>query len=712
MAVAFPSKTAAVSICYTATCIKILLRIVLAVWIATFLNSEVRAEKTARLPAPTFDDVLNLKDASISGVQWISDDTLVGDEHRPAMGQRATIAMPIDGKERYDLSNGSMSSVSPNGDMIAQRVSGDWVIRNLKTNIISKVEFTNEDKTFSGLSQSAPAWSRDGKFISFSHARKVNEHTINRTISEKNGVRFVDIGADVDSRPKMQTDIHIFDLDTLETPIKTISVEGVVRTFDWGPDSSLFFVQNKYYDYREDEAHTVLFQLKMNEREPVQVYRTTGLFQGMLPKVSPDGRWIAIAIDVENRVWNDFLSLVVLDTSDFKERRLTTSGRVVRSSYVWSSDSREIFYLVRTGGYSEIHKTDLDGRTLTLADGERRYRSLSISPNGKKISYQTEDGYGRRDVRVKDLVTGEESIVYSLSDPTYKFLLGSFHRVSWPNEQGDVLRGFLIKPANFSEGKQYPLLVDVHGGGPGARLNLRAPISISISPGPLEWHVWSALGYVVFIPDFRSSGDYGAHTVTERYASGDFAGVAADIHDIELGTKHIVSKGFIDSKKIAVLGHSAGGARVQALLTRNNNLFSAAILNEAAPPDALSSFVSFTTGASTGRFFRSTFGPMLGGSLGNKPERYLRNFVFDSYKVKTPTLILVGGDESRYPAPAIASEMLFSILRQYNVPTRMIRFEDEGHTYTNPEAAKIAFIEIRNWLDQHLNRNLTEESYK
>lgn len=47
-------------------------------------------------------------------------------------------------------------------------------------------------------------------------------------------------------------------------------------------------------------------------------------------------------------------------------------------------------------------------------------------------------------------------------------------------------------------------------------------------------------------------------------------------------------------------------------------------------------------------------------------------------------------------------EVLFSILKQHGIPAKLLQFVQEGHTYTHPEAARVAFEAARSWLETHV----------
>jgi dipeptidyl aminopeptidase/acylaminoacyl peptidase len=83
--------------------------------------------------------------------------------------------------------------------------------------------------------------------------------------------------------------------------------------------------------------------------------------------------------------------------------------------------------------------------------------------------------------------------------------MGEFRVVSWPSFDGLEIAGYEVRPPNFDPKKKYPMLVDVHGGGPGSRLYLMGGMIGSL----IERHLWAARGFVVFVPDYRTAAPYG-----------------------------------------------------------------------------------------------------------------------------------------------------------------------------------------------------------
>src|SRR5690606_34117724 len=142
---------------------------------------------------------------------------------------------------------------------------------------------------------------------------------------------------------------------------------------------------------------------------------------------------------------------------------------VVPRSYAWSADGEWLYFVARHGGLDQVFLAGLDGNVERITEGERRHYGLRLSPDGRRLSYQTEDGYGPKDIRVRSLASGEETVVAVLSDPAQEYRLGEFRHVRWRSTDGLDIWGFLFLPPDFDPERRYPLYVDVHGVEAGAR---------------------------------------------------------------------------------------------------------------------------------------------------------------------------------------------------------------------------------------------------
>ena len=519
----------------------------------------------------TIDAILKRHVESVSNIQWYGSEQLIGQFTDPETDESVVRIISLDGAPERHLGEGALPAVSPDGRLLIHYIDDGWIVRDLSSGKRLRIDEAT-DGQWDYRPAFRPVWSSDGRYAAVvEHYRAAGADNVSELASRRGSVPVIDVEDQVSVLAQRGSRITIFDREN-PTEQHRILLREFALEVGWGFDSALYVSKSKMHS---GDASTTIARFQPNSREVREIYRTSGRFQSMRPAVHPSRGIIAAVLDADNRTWEDFQSLLLIDAGSGKELcRLTKDLPLLGRDYVWSRQGNEIYARVRQGGLDQIYSIPLKGGARQLTHGVRRHYEIALSLEGDRLAYQTEDGYGRKDIRVLDLETGQEEIVLVLDDPTTEFILGDWQQIRWNSTDGVRPFGFLFLPPNFDPARQYPMLVDVHGGGEGSRLYLSAPLTISVAPGPLEWHAWAALGYVVFVPDYRSTGGYGPEVIRARYQSGMSASVY-DIEDILSGTRFVMAQGFVDPSKVGVLGHSAGGKRVLMLLTRHD-LYAAA----------------------------------------------------------------------------------------------------------------------------------------
>ncbi len=657
------------------------------------------------LEAVSVEAALANASSSLQSLGWIDRATLIASTRETA--DRPADLMRIDirtGKSRV-IAQGRHPSVSPDRHWVAFLQGDRWKLLSLADGKLIDLDLSQIAKA---VVFQPPAWSRDGRHLAIiEDARGKPEAESANSVSTTDGTA---VGPNIEnlgdladrSAQEYWARITILSVAT-PTERRSISLSSAVYYGAWGKAGSFYYTEMQM----RSPTFTRIQELNIADGGTRTVWnQPDGIMQTARPVVSPDGRSIAFIADVDFRRWSDYESVVLADIATGKERRLSRSIYATRD-LAWSSDGKALYANARCGGFTKLYKLSLDGTLAPLTGCERRGFDVALLERGSQISYQTEDGYGRRDIRVLDADTKSERVIQILAEPAARFRMGRFEQVRFPTKDGLQLYGFLIYPPGFDPAKKYPLYADVHGGGSGSPLSLMGPLTglSNGQYGPLEWHAWAALGYLVFVPDYRSSGEYGPDIARARYVSGDFGGVMRDALDVDEGVQWLLARGFVDPQRVAVLGHSAGGARVNYLLTRSH-LYRAGILSDPIGSGALAYLLEHTAGRNTGERFESFRGWGFGEETQGKafrdaPAGYLSGFLFDGYKSTTPTLIFTG-NEAKGAMHPISAEVLFSMLRQYGIPTRMLRYTNDGHNPTDAASAISRFSEVRKWLEAYI----------
>jgi dipeptidyl aminopeptidase/acylaminoacyl peptidase len=220
----------------------------------------------------------------------------------------------------------------------------------------------------------------------------------------------------------------------------------------------------------------------------------------------------------------------------------------------------------------------------------------------------------------------------------------------------------LVKPVGYQPGRRYPLIVAIHGGPQAADV-------LSFNGG-YGSQVYAGAGYMVLLPNYRNSTNYGQKFEIE--SQGDY--FTKGYEDIMTGVDQLIAGGMVDSTQMGVLGWSAGGHWSNWILTHTNRF--KAISTGAG----VYNWVSMYGESDTQRVRQWYLGDkMYWDDAENwwkqSPAAYIRN-------AKTPTMIHVVDGDPRVPRPE--SEGLHMALIRLGVPTEF--FVYPGGTHGIPDA--------------------------
>jgi len=238
-------------------------------------------------------------------------------------------------------------------------------------------------------------------------------------------------------------------------------------------------------------------------------------------------------------------------------------------------------------------------------------------------------------------------------------ITGRALNVTW-NSDGFSVQGMLIEPPALVPGRQYPLVVQVHGGPASAHYPL-------FPSGPRSFDaVLASQGYFVFKPNPR--GSYGQGEAFTRANVRDFG--YGDLRDILSGIDAVLSMAPIDPQRIGITGWSYGGYMTMWALTQTDR-FRAAVAGA-----GLADWLSYygTNDIDTWMI------PYFGASVYDDPKVYERSSPMAFIKnVHTPTLV-VGGDRDA-EVPITQSYEYWNALRRLGVKTEFVVYPDEGHAF-------------------------------
>ena len=233
-------------------------------------------------------------------------------------------------------------------------------------------------------------------------------------------------------------------------------------------------------------------------------------------------------------------------------QRLTSGPWEVSSISAVDEAAGRIFYVADEPSHLEQHlySIGLDGGNKQRLTREAGSHAISMGPGGH---YYVDTWSSLTQPRRSFLDSGDGTELGSYGDrdsnpgDEYEILPAEILTFSTPD--GVTLYGRLIKPAGYSPGRRYPVIVTVYGG-PGVGLPVHnAWPAINID------QVLAQKGYVVWQCENRGGEGRGHDFETAIYHRLG----ATELADQVAGVRHLITMGIADPQRIGIRGWSYGG---------------------------------------------------------------------------------------------------------------------------------------------------------
>lgn len=442
----------------------------------------------------------------------------------------------------------------------------------------------------------------------------------------------------------------------------------------WSPDGSeIAFLSNR--SERPDDRDIHLVDIYVISAEGGE-FRKIETFPGSKFNLSysPDGKCLAFVGREGRMPWEiNYLWLVPADGSTLPTNlteeldihlasdTLTDTGDRPFTAPTWSHDGKHIYIHYSRHGDTGLAVIDAINGTFTslLADGV--VGNFSQDRGGTRLAYW----YGAIDnlgdiwtVSLKDGQThGTPQQLTHFNAWLKEVDLGSVEEVWFNGIDGNKLQGWILKPPNFDPKKQYPSILEIHGG----------PLLQYGRAFMHEFYYLAAQGYVVYFTNPRGGHGYGVEHAKAIYANWG----EKDYADVMKWADYVARLPYIDTARMGVTGGSYGGYMTTWIIGHTDR-FKAAVAQR-----IVSNTVSFWGSSDIGYIFQNTWHSQ-GKPLWEDFATYWKQspiaYISDA---TTPTLVIHSENDLRCRIEQ--GEQLFMALQLLGVDSELVIFPDESH---------------------------------
>ncbi len=415
------------------------------------------------------------------------------------------------------------------------------------------------------------------------------------------------------------------------------------------------------------------------------------LTSGALTNITPhagDQTWAAAGFSSDGRqvlatsnAANGYENVALITVSDHTVTWLTQE-RWEMAAGGFSPDGRTLIWSANVDGVEQIYTYDLATRrstALPLPSGLNSPATgqSSFTSEGSRLLFHHSGAREPNDLWVWDTKSGQaRQITHSLIGGVRSQDMVAPTLVHYPSRDGRwTISAWVYMPHSILRNRKYPALVYIHGG----------PISQTMNGFNRFIQYIANQGYVVIAPNYRGGSGYGKdfQDANRMDAGGQ------ELNDVLDAAEFIKRCGYVDEKKLIVMGGSYGGYLSMMAVTKAPEMWAAGV--------PIVPFVNwFTEFANEDPTLQESDKLFMGDPVKNKAlweDRSPINFI---ERVKAPLLLLAGANDPRCPKEE-AQQVADAIKERGGVALLKI-YENEGHGFARVENQIDAYRRVSDFL--------------
>ena len=552
--------------------------------------------------------------------------------------------------------------------------------------------------TISDQRQSSPAWSPDGKWIAYMSDYDGDEQWDIFLVSPKTGqvvnvTHTRQIGEENPTwspdgrylaymiKPKTSSVFEIDIYDTLQREVKHLTTGTAKDRMNGG---QIWSRDGKFIVYTQDQAKGTdsnIFIADLASAQSTLLTPHDGERLYSANDISPDGKHVLIT----SNAGNGYDNVGLLDIATKKIHWITQDKWEI-SGEKFSPDGKRLTYTANVDGNTDIYLYDLatgKSRALPLPKGlnSPAGKTSAFSPDNSRLLYYHNGPTSPGDLWIHNLADGKSrQLTHSLVGGVRSEDMVEPSLVHYPSKDGKwTISAFVYMPYNLPRNGQHPAIVFVHGGPTAQTMNIFNRVVQYVANQ----------GYIVIAPNYRGSTGYGK----EFQQANLFDMGGGDLQDVLAAADWIKQTGYVDPKKLILMGGSYGGYLTMMGVTKAPDLWAAGV--------PIVPFVNwFTEIQNEDPVLRESDLATMGDPEKNRAlleERSPINFVD---QIKAPLYLLAGGNDPRCPKSE-AQQVVDAVKKRGGVAEYKV-YENEGHGFARVENQIDAYKRVADFLKAHV----------
>ena len=552
--------------------------------------------------------------------------------------------------------------------------------------------------TVSDQRQTQPTWSPDGKWIAFMSdydgdeqwdiflvspkTGQVKNLTNTREIAEESPTWSPD-GRYLAYMVKPRTS-SLFEIDVYDTVLRDVKHLTSGTAKDRMNVAPIWSTDGKFIVYTQEQSkgtNSNVFLVEVEDAQSTLLTPHDGEHRYSANDISPDGKSVLIT----SNAGDGYDNVGLLEIARKKIRWLTNDKWEI-SGESFSPDGKFFTYSANVDGNTDIYLFDVasgKARALTLPKGVN-YAAGRTSPftrdNSRLLYYHT-GPTAPGDLWVYNLADGKShQLTHSLVGGVRAEDMVEPQLVRYPSKDGKwTISAFVYVPCNLPRNGEHPAIVLVHGG----------PTAQTMNNFNRFVQYMANQGYIVIAPNYRGSTGYGK----EFQQANLFDMGGGDLQDVLAAADWIKQTGYVDPKKLILMGGSFGGYLTMMGVTKAPELWAAGV--------PIVPFVNwFTEIQNEDPVLQQSDLATMGDLVKNKAlyeDRSPINFID---QIKAPLYLLAGGNDPRCPKEE-AQQVVDAVKRRGGVVEYKV-YENEGHGFARVENQIDAYKRVADFLKAHV----------